>query len=350
MSSIPSKPIPWSINSEMHNRTQVMTKGLTSFYRFINSQSPKNTQKELTPKRAYADFRQLFPTIGLSEVSANIRPYTFGSLSIKAKIGGGTSGTVYAAVDYAEEENAKQHKALKFTNNHAELQTLQKLRNAPHCKFIVYLEKAFPGTAKGEIVLQFLNAGPSVYNLYVHGSTNIPYSHLKVMTKHVLGAIKHLKDHKVQHRDIKPENIVQNTAKNVFQLIDFGLSEVKVKYPYSIYSRPLEAYEGVIDDRSEVFALAVSIDACIVKTKPSFINAKIYDEEAGQKIHTQMLLELFGKRHSRSKWTEVIQKGCKDRGFSKEETDKLLKFLAGIYKEQSQRWTVEEALQAAKHL
>lgn len=366
--------IPVSINAEMHNRTQVMTKGLINLYNFINSSHPKNKQKDLTPAKTAATFRSQFPVLSVHDVGA--RPFEFGDLTIQGKVGQGACGKVFWA-----QNKAKEYKVLKFVDApddaRNEAKTLHKLRNAKRCLYIVYLERVIPGPHKGSMVFQSPYAGKSVYDLYIKGPDTISCENLKIMTWHVLLAIQHLKNLGLQHRDIKPDNIVHNTALKVFQLIDFGISEAQVEYPYTIWYRPFEAYlDGPIDDRSEVFALGASIDTCITKQHPSLITDKPADDDANQANHAHELHQVLGDpapdviqmlrrkpqkvvsvtpdgklqtKPTRNykpgpKWSDTIQQRCKDRGYTKKASNKWVDFLAGIYQEQSQRWNIEDTL------
>lgn len=381
MSSISSsaEAAPLTINASGHNRTQVMTKGLKSFYKVIHSGHSKKPHEEL---KAVNDFQALFPTLSVDDVelSWGMGPYQFGNLTITGEIGNGTAGVVY----HAHDRRTKEEKALKFIYNpneiEVELKVLHQLRNhRPHCRYIVYLEKVIPGPNIGEYVLQFPYAGKTVHDLYIDGQS-ISCEDLKMMTLHVVLAIKHLNKLRLVHRDIKPDNIVHNVALRIFQLIDFSITQAEREYPYSIYYRSPDVYaKQKIDVRSDIFALGASIGQIITTTTPPFSSYVDEEDDDDKANHAHQLVAKLGpppkdliaflqKRPkkfiaatadgkivtfptpgyqlNKEIWQEIILNGCKERGFTEQEGQMWVDFLGGIYKYKSERWNDKQTHQA----
>lgn len=144
------------------------------------------------------------------------------NLSIVKKIGKGSFGEVYKAI----ENNSKELYAIKIENKQSRLEyevelykLLSRNKGIPKIKWF--------GKINDSRILIMEYLGPSLDDLYSFCKNQFCLKTVCMIALQIIDRIEFLHNNNIIHRDIKPDNFLIGTKqnKNIIYLIDFGLSK-----------------------------------------------------------------------------------------------------------------------------
>jgi serine/threonine protein kinase len=200
----------------------------------------------------------------------------FSDYRLKAKIGKGTFGEVWSAINIETREKV----AIKMSTTPkgpAILLAEYNMMNSLDHPNIMKASAIYHSAASAHIIMPFYEA--DLFNYTMNNEGLFKEKTLKVILNDICGAIKHMHDKDVVHRDIKPENIMMD-GNCKFVLCDFGFAE---KEDYMTTSKLLgtlaflspELIKGIHRDNeakftvgkpADIYALGITLFCIATKT------------------------------------------------------------------------------------
>lgn len=93
-----------------------------------------------------------------------------------------------------------------------------------HNDHLIHLYEVYETTNSIYFVVDLLSGGELLNR--VRNKDHFTEKDLKVLTRNLLLALKHLHEKNIMHRDLKPENLLLKSKDNVYEVVcaDFGLA------------------------------------------------------------------------------------------------------------------------------